>query len=99
MCVLTFIIATYIVAIASYLCTYVSMDASSIHCIAIFEIFWFLPQYSAIYSYMVQHDCYSVIIPIASYRHPTSTDHMVHCVEHLVEVRHSGFVKAKLIIA
>ena len=47
---------------------------------------------------MVQHDCYSVIIPIAYCRHPTSTDHMVHCVEHLFEVRHSGFVKAKLII-
>ena len=48
---------------------------------------------------MVQHDCYSVVIPITSCSHPTSTDHMVHCVEHLVEVRHSGFVKAKFIIA
>ena len=35
---------------------------------------------------MVQHDCYSVIISIASCSHPTSTDHMVHCVEILLKL-------------
>ena len=48
---------------------------------------------------MVQRDCNSVVIVITSCSHPTSTDHMVHCVEQLVEVRCSGFVKAKFIMA
>ena len=48
---------------------------------------------------MFQHGCNSAVIPITSCSHPTSTDHVVHCVEQLVKVRPPGFVKAKLIIA
>ena len=48
---------------------------------------------------MVQHDCNGVVIPITSCSHLTSTEHVVHCVDQLVKVRPSGFVKAKLTIA